>query len=155
MEKEWRIDESLSPKLITMKRKFVRQTVLYNKISCLSVTIACSIYLLNPLVMVFVNKIFLHRDVPYTVALGLSTPFNYDDNFFIYITLFIVEFRLALIVAYELQCSQYFITISLNYLTILFLIIKEEFKDILSLTDDLVREEKLKETITRHSKLLE
>ncbi|XP_045488495.1 odorant receptor 85b-like [Pieris rapae] len=155
MEKEWRRDEDLSPKLTSIKRKMVKQTDRYIRISCLSISIVCSIYLLNPLLMVLVNKFILHRNVSNTVALGLATPFNYEDNFLSYILLVIVEYRLAMIVAYELQCSQYFITISMDHLRVLFILIQEEFKEVIFLSDDVNKEKRFKETIQRHTKLLE
>ncbi|CAG4948492.1 unnamed protein product [Colias eurytheme] len=92
MEKEWRKDESLSPELVVMKKKLLKETYLYN----------------------------------YTM-----------------------------IVAYEMQCSQYIITISMNYLRILFLIIQVEYKEIIALKNNEDKDKLFKETISRHSRLLD
>ncbi|CAH3960392.1 unnamed protein product [Pieris brassicae] len=60
-----------------------------------------------------------------------------------------------MIVAYELQCSQYFITISMDHLRVLFILIQDEFKEVIRLPNDANKEKRFKETIQRHSKLLE
>ncbi|XP_045494846.1 odorant receptor 67c-like [Colias croceus] len=94
MEKEWRTDESLSPELVVMKKKLLKETYLY----------------------------------------------NYSES---------------MIVAYEMQCSQYIITISMSYLRILFLIIQVEFKEIIALKYNEDKDKLFKEAISRHSRLLD
>nr|XP_032515107.1 uncharacterized protein LOC116768483 [Danaus plexippus plexippus] len=142
IDKQWRDDSSLKPRVAMYKR---------NELKKLNFTSNyLHVYMCYPITKILVKKYIFNKTVPYHSPFHFWVPFEYKDNILKFIALYFVDYLMVSILAHTINCSLLVLTVSIKQLNILFVLLQEDFKDIIELKEEGMNI-KLKRAIQRHS----
>ncbi|XP_039751347.1 uncharacterized protein LOC120627411 [Pararge aegeria] len=149
LQKIWRNDESLPPNAIVLKRNQLNQIDLYTSIYCNGLEVFIHIYLGVPLLTILFKEFVLKRDVAYITPLKFSLPFDYQNNIVTFLTASLIDYSVLRKMGHTLNCSLFFLSVSMNQLRTLFLLLQEDFKEIIKAKEADI-DDQLKNKIKKH-----
>ncbi|XP_045768157.1 uncharacterized protein LOC123869332 isoform X2 [Maniola jurtina] len=153
LEKLWRNDDSLRPNEILLKRDQVKQIDSYQRIYCFLLGAYIHFYFGIPLLIILIKKI-LKRDVLYLTPMKFTLPFDYQNNIVLFVIFYLFDYSIIWKMGYVVLGSLFFMSVSMNQLRTLFILLQEDFKEIIKAKDADI-DVKLKQTIQKHSTLLD
>nr|AOG12951.1 odorant receptor [Eogystia hippophaecolus] len=159
---EWRDDNNLRPELVMLKRKQLSAVYLFTFAFYTGLNIFVHSYMMIPLIYIMIKKFILKLEVSHTVPFYAKVPFNYENNFLLYLIVYMYDYGIMYNLGYLISADILLITVSMNNLRILFQLLRDDFKSIFNSLKNGntprshgVIEKHLITTIRRHITLLE
>ncbi|XP_069356462.1 odorant receptor 85c-like [Maniola hyperantus] len=136
-----------------LKRDQVKQIDSYQRVYCFLLAVYLHCYFDIPLLIILIKKV-LKRDVLYLTPVKFTLPFDYQNNIVLFVVFYLFDFSMIWTMTYAVLGSLFFISVSMNQLSTLFVLLQEDFKEIIKAKDADI-DVKLKQTIQKHSTLLD
>ncbi|XP_050347144.1 odorant receptor 85c-like [Nymphalis io] len=148
--KQWRNDDSLTARSITMKRNQIKQIDIYTLVYCTLVKVFVHTYFASPLIIILIKKFLLNIEVDYTTPFKFTLPFDYQSNVFIFGGVYLMDYMIACNISYVVTCSLFFISVTMSQLRTLFMLLQEDIREVIKLNNVDVQ---IKLIVQRHSVL--